>query len=226
MAGLVFGALWKGGLIHRTLLRKVYTPVCVEMEMPHSLLASLDLPVKAFFFEDDNDKIPEIPGSTQTLAPADSLRYQDFFKLPKGVIETTRLAAKNKTYDSADVFLKKGDYRVKVVVGPYIWWKSFSVGEEALVLKCDLLRNSTRKLVITPLVYDDETGENITDKASVKILYNNNWIPLSSVNEDELKTGKVWKIRTECEGYQSEYFSLLIDWYQDRLFISSSLKKK
>ena len=226
MAGLVFVALWKGGLIHRTLLRKVYTPVCVEMEMPHSLLASLDLPVKAFFFEDDNDKIPELPGTTQTLAPADSIRYQDFFKLPKGVIETTRLAAKNKTYDSADVFLKKGDYRVKVVVGPYIWWKSFSVGEEPVVLKCDLLRNSTRKLVITPLVYDDETGENITDKASVKILYNNNWIPLSSVNEDELKTGTIWKIRTECEGYESEYFSLLIDWYQDRLFISSSLKKK
>ena len=222
----VFCSLWKGGLIHRTILRSIYTPVSIEMEMPHSLLASLDLPVKAFFFEDDNDKIPEIPGTTQTFAPSDSWRYQDFFKLPKATIETTRLTAKNKIYDTADVFLKKGDYRVKVVVGPYIWWKSFSVNGEPVVLKCDLLRNSTRKLVITPFVYDDETGENITDKADIKILYNNNWVPLSSVNENDLKTGTVWKIRTQCEGYESEYFSLLIDWYQDRLFISSSLKKK
>ena len=226
LAGTLFGCCWKGGLIHRTVLRKVYTPVCIEMEMPHSLLATLDLPVRAFFFEDDNDKIPEVPGTTQTLAVKGSWRYQNLFKLPDSGIETKRITAKNKTYDSADVFLKHGDYRVKVVVGPYIWWKSFTVGDEPVVLNCDLLKNSTRKLLITPYVYDDETGKDITSQSNIQILYNNKWVPLSSVDEEELKTGTVWKIRTECEGYESKTFSLLIDWYQDRLFISSSLKKK
>ena len=225
IAGAVFGSCWKGGLIHRTVLRKVYTPVCVEMEMPHSLLASIDLPARAFFFEDDNDKIPEVPGSMQTLALKGTLRYQDFFKLPDAKIESERIASKNKTYNSADVFLKRGDYRVKVVVGPYIWWKSFTVGDEPVVLKCDLLKNTTRQLLITPYVYDDETGEDITVRAVVQILYNNKWIPLDSMDESVLKTGTVWKIRTECEGYESKTFSLLIDWYQDRLFISSSLRK-
>ena len=80
--------------------------------------------------------------------------------------------------------------------------------------------------MITPYVYDDETGKDITSQSNIQILYNNKWVPLSSVDDEELKTGTVWKIRTECEGYESKTFSLLIDWYQDRLFISSSLKKK
>lgn len=222
---IIFG-LWKGGVIHKTILRNKYTPVSIEMEMPHSLLADLDLPVRAFFFEDDNDKIPEIENARQNLALKGTWRFQDLFKFGNGVIETQRITSKNKIYNSADVYLQKGNYRVKVVVGPYIWWKSFCVSDEPVLLKCDLLKNTTRNLLITTFVFDEKTGEDITEKSNVQILYNNKWVSLSSLNNDDLKTGTVWKIKTECEGYESKTFSLLIDWYQDRLFVSSSLKKK
>lgn len=221
----IFFALWEGGFIHRTILRKWYTPVSVEMDMPHSLSADLDLPVRAFFFENDNDGIPEVPGTRQNLSVKGKWRYQDLFKFNLTEIETERLTSKNKTYDSADVFLKHGDYRVKVVVGPYIWWKSFTVGPEPVVLRCNFLRNSTRKLIITTFVYDDNSGENITNQAKVSILYNGKWVPIGSLSDEVLKTATVWKVKVEAEGYKSETFSLLIDWYQDRLFISSSLKK-
>jgi serine/threonine-protein kinase len=54
-------------------------------------------------------------------------------------------------------------------------------------------------------------------------LYNNKWVNLFSVPQDELKSGTVWKINVECDGYTSEIFSLLIDWYQDDIFISAEL---
>jgi len=223
-AGL-FYCFWEGGLIHRTILRKWYTPVSVQMEMPRALSASLDLPARAFFFEDDGDVIPEVKGTMQNLAVKGKWRFQDLFKFNFSEIEYERLTAKNKTYDSADVFLKKGNYRVKVVVGPYVWWKSFSVTDKPLVLECNFLRNTSRKLLITSFVYDDESGENITTKAKVSILHNGNWIAINTMPEEELKSASVWKIKIEAEGYKTEIFSLLIDWYQDRLFISSSLKK-
>ena len=222
----LFFCFWKGGLIHRTILRKIYTPVSIEMEMPRALSANLDLPVRAFFFEDDGDTIPEVKGTTQSLAVKGKWRFQNLFKFNLTEVEYERLTAKNKTYDSADVFLKKGNYRVKVVVGPYVWWKSFSVDDKPLVLDCSFLKNSSRNLLVTTFVYDDETGENITTSSKVSILYNGNWIPVNTVPEEELKSGSVWKFRFQAEGYKTEIFSLLIDWYQDRLFISATLKKE
>lgn len=225
-ASALFYCFWKGGLIHRTILRKIYTPVSIEMEMPRALSANLDLPVRAFFFEDDGDSIPEVKGTTQSLAVKGKWRFQNLFKFNLTEVEYERLTAKNKTYDSADVFLKKGNYRVKVVVGPYVWWKSFSVDDKPLVLDCSFLKNSSRNLLVTTFVYDDETGENITTSSKVSILYNGNWIPVNTVPEEELKSGSVWKFKFQAEGYKTEIFSLLIDWYQDRLFISASLKKE
>ncbi|MCQ2592170.1 MAG: serine/threonine protein kinase [Treponema sp.] len=224
--GVLFIALWEGGVIHRTVLRKWYTPVSVKMEMPHSLSAYLDLPVRAFFFENDNDKIPEVKGARLTLQPEGTWRYQKLFTFTKDEMTVTRLASKNKIYDSADVFLKKGDYRVKVVVGPYIWWKSFTVDGEPLVLEEDFLKNTTRKLQISTFVSDADSGEDITAQTYIYILYNGKWVPLNSIDEEKLKTGTVWKIKVEAFDYEPEVFSLLIDWYQDRLFISSQLKKK
>ena len=69
-------------------------------------------------------------------------------------------------------------------------------------------------------------GKQISDKAKVEILFKNNWKEISAVPPDELKSGTVWKIRVTADGYETETFSLLIDWYQDRLFISSELKPK
>ena len=121
------------------------------------------------------------------------------------------------------VFLKKGSYRVKVVVGPYVWWKSFSAGDEEVLITCDFLKNTKRNLKIKTFATDSVTGADITDITQFKILYKNKWLPLSELEDENFESGTVWKIRTEAENYTGEEFSLLIDWYQDELIISSEL---
>ena len=73
--------------------------------------------------------------------------------------------------------------------------------------------------------YDRSLGTLVED-AKFTILYKNKWQPLEEVPLETLESGTVWKIRAEAEGYKGEEFSLLIDWYQDALMISSELEKE
>ena len=224
-AACVFVFCWKMGLIHKTLLKKFYSPVTIEMEVPRSLSADLDLPIRAFFFQNDANEIPEIKNARRVFQVKGSRLWEKLFTVQTSV-EVVRLASKNKIYDISPVYLKKGDYRVKVVVGPYVWWKSFSIEGKSVLLECDFLKGSSRSLDVSTFVYDGVSGKNITDNAKIQIFYKNNWKALDTVPAEELKSGTVWKIKVSCAGYEDEIFSLLIDWYQDRLFISSELKPK
>ncbi len=221
-AAVIFAGMWYSGLIHKFVLNKWYTEVNVEIQMPRSLLENMDLPARALFFENDGADIPEVKGTERTFAEQDKAFYEKFiFWSPRVVAE--RPAAKNKTYSVRPVYLKKGSYRVKVVVGPYVWWKSFTCGDEPCVIDCDFLKNAKRTLSITTNAYDRSSGS-LIEGAQFKILYKNKWQPLEDVPADVLESGTVWKIRAEAEGYKNEDFSLLIDWYQDALVISSELE--
>lgn len=222
IVAVILAGSWYSGLIHRALLKKWYSAVEIEVEMPRSLSENLDLPVRSFFFENDNDKIPEVKGSRRNFYIKGS-RLIDF-NFSKG-LSVSRPAAKNQTYVINKVYLKKGDYRVKVVAGPYVWWKSFSVGDEDVVLSCDFLKNKKRNLKFTIYAYDAVSNSNITEKADFQILYNGKWTELSSVDPDKIESGTVWKIKVTSEGYSEETFSLLVDWFQDDIIISAELKK-
>ncbi len=221
----VFMFCWKAGFIHKTILKAWYTPVQIQMEVPRSLSADLDLPIKAFFFENDGKDIPEVKSARREFEVKGSRFFEKWFTV-QTTVEVARLASKNRTYNISPVYLKKGNYRVKVVVGPYVWWKSFNVDEKSVLIESDFLKGVTRELAISSYVYDGISGKNITDKATVEILFKNNWKEIKDVPAEELKSGTVWKIRVKCPGYEDETFSLLIDWYQDRLFISSELQPK
>ena len=221
----VFAFCWTNGLIHKTILKAWYTPVQIQMEVPRSLSADLDLPIKAFFFENDGDQIPEVKSARREFDVKGSRFFEKWFTV-QTTVEVARLTSKNKTYNIQPVYLKKGSYRVKVVVGPYVWWKSFSVGDKSVLIESDFLKGVTRELAVSTFVYDGVSGKNISDKAKVEILYKNNWKEIAAVPVEELKSGTVWKIRITADGYETETFSLLIDWYQDRLFVSSELKPK
>ena len=224
-AAIIFAGLWYSGFIHRTVLSKWYSLVSVEVEMPRALSENLDLPARAFFFENDGDKIPEVSGTHRIFTEQGKAFYEKMMFWTKGTkLESSRPASKNKTYTMRPVFLKKGSYRIKVVVGPYVWWKSFSVGEEDVDIACDFLKNTKRKLTIKTFATDSATGADITENTQFKILYKNKWVPISEIEENSFESGTVWKIKAESEGYKSEDFSLLIDWYQDELIISSELK--
>ena len=221
---LVFVSAWKVGLIHKTILSPWYTQVKIEMQMPKSLSTNMDLPIKVFFFENDGNEIPEVNGSERTFFVKGS-RFIDKIVPSNEELEVSRPAAKNKTYTINTVYIKPGDYRAKVVVGPYVWWKSFSVTDKNETLECDFLKNMIRSIKLRPSAFDAKTGNEITTQTIFSVLINNEWKTLDTINLDELKSGTVWKIKAESEGYSEEIFSLLIDWFQDEIFVSASLSK-
>ena len=221
---LLLVSAWKIGLIHKTILSPWYTQVKIEMQMPKSLSTNMDLPIKVFFFENDGNEIPEVNGSERTFFVKGS-RFIDKIIPSNEELEVSRPAAKNKTYTINTVYIKPGDYRAKVVVGPYVWWKSFSVTDKNETLECDFLKNMIRSIKIRPSAFDAKTGNEITTQTIFSVLINNEWKPLDTINLEELKSGTVWKIKAESEGYSEEIFSLLIDWFQDEIFVSASLSK-
>jgi serine/threonine-protein kinase len=184
----------------------------------------MDLPSQAVFFENDNAEIPEVSGSRRTFIK-EGTRFIDKINIFKPKLEVERPSARNQTYVMNEVFLKKhGDYRLKVVVGPYVWWKSFSVADEDVNIKCDFLRNSNRNLKIMVDAYDSETLAKIKNP-EVRLNYRGSWKPLEDVPEGALKSAMVWKIKISAENYSEETYSLLIDWYQDDLIVSAALKR-
>ena len=221
---LLLVSAWKIGLIHKTILSPWYTQVKIEMQMPKSLSTNMDLPIKVFFFENDGNEIPEVNGSERTFFVKGS-RFIDKIIPRNEELEVSRPAAKNKTYTINTVYIKPGDYRAKVVVGPYVWWKSFSVTDKNETLECDFLKNMIRSIKIRPSAFDAKTGNEITTQTIFSVLINIEWKTLDTINLDELKSGTVWKIKAESEGYSEEIFSLLIDWFQDEIFVSASLSK-
>ena len=197
-AGLVFFA-WKQGYIHKTVLRNIYTPVTLSIKMPDSAAADSDLPIKAFFFIDDNDEIPEIENARRIFIH------------------------KENTYKISPVYLKPGEYRIKVVTGSYVWWQEISVEKEDFNLEIDFLNQVTRPLSVQCSAIDYDTLEPIS--ATYKVLINGKWHPLEE-NKDKLTSGSIVKIQIEAENYEPEIYSLKIEWYQDSLYINSKLKKK
>ncbi|MBP5520112.1 MAG: serine/threonine protein kinase [Treponema sp.] len=220
---VVFCGLWYSGLLHKTLLAKWYSEVSVQMEMPRALSESLDLPVRAFFFQSDGDKVPELRAARRTFNEQGKAFYEKIMFFSKRLI-VSRPAGRTKTYTVRPVYLKKGNYRVKVVVGPYVWWKSFSItGGTSQIISCDFLKGANRKLNILCFASDSKTGKNITSQVDFSVFYKNKWRLISELSENELSSAAVWKIKAESPNYKTEEFSLLIDWYQDNLIIEAAL---
>ena len=205
---------WFEGVFHATILRSWYTPVEIEMKMPATSTSGSDLPVRAFFFENDGDQIPEIMNTRRVLTQVSEKKHPE------------EKNARNRTYSTKKVYLPHGDYRIKVVAGPYVWWKSFGVTKENVLIKADFLKDMRRNITVHPNAYDSSTGKEITSKTVFSVLYNKNWIPLDQIPAEKLISGNVWKFKAECEGYEPEIFSLRLEWLQDVLYISANLVPK
>ena len=206
---LLFCEAWNSGMIHRTVLRNWFTPVSLSMLMPSTASVNADLPARAFFFVNDNDGIPEVPKTRRVFSVAKNSS--------KG---------KNLEYITKDVFLRPGEYRIKIAEGPYVWWKSISVGKEKVIMNLDFLKNASRNITVHFSAMDCETGKDLTQSSLFRIQVGSKWVDASKVDFSKLKTGNVYKFLMIHEGYYDEYFSLLIDWYQDELFITGNMRKK
>jgi serine/threonine-protein kinase len=201
-------AAWKNGLVHRTILRSIYTPVSVSVSVPSAAFMP-DMPFRAFFFENDGDTIPEVKDGLRVFSPAKNNDEQNRFM-----------------YQTKDIFLKPGSYRVKVVAGPRIWWNSFTVTKEEQIIALDFGRVPERDLTFNMKTRDALTGADITTKTEITAEYNGRWLPISQIPENFFRTNTIIRFRASSSGYVSEIFSLKIDWYQDELYIAASLKRE
>lgn len=205
---------WYENFFNATILRSWYTPVKVEMKMPATSTSGSDLPVRSFFFENDGDSIPEILNTRRVLTQVSEKKHPE------------EKNARNRTYTTKTVYLPHGNYRIKVVAGPYVWWKSFSVSKKTVLIKADFLKNMKRNITVQANAFDRDTSRDISSKTNFFVFYNKAWIPLQEIPSDKLISGNVWKFKAECEGYVPEIFSLRLEWLQDVLYISANLCKE
>lgn len=202
---------WNEGFFHRTILSHWYKPVDLSMKMPLTASISADLPARAFFFINDGKDIPEVKGSMRVFFPSND------------DASTVSKKDNNKNYEIKTVYLKPGNYRLKIAVGPYVWWHSMTVSSDGAKMSLDFLKNARRMLQIHIQANDALTSKDISKNTSVSVFYGGKWTAINSIPRNKLVTGQVWKIKCSAKGYTDEIFSLLIDWYQDELFINANL---
>ncbi len=170
-----------------------------------------DLPAKAFFFENDGKDIPEVKGINGSAV---------FVQSKENVEEDSCIKLYSKT-----VFLRPGDYRIKVAEGPFLWWKSITVTKNMEPIVIDYLKNEQRTFKVQGIALDYDTGEDITDKTQFQVNANGKWVSIQNVKDSVLSSGKIIHFKAVADGYEEEEFGLSIDWYQDSVFINASLHK-
>ena len=89
------------------------------------------------------------------------------------------------------------------------------------------MKYARRSITVHTTAIDSRTHADITDITDFKFLNNNGkWVPAYELSPVEFTNGRVWSIKASAKGYQTEEFELRIEWYQDELFISTSLDPK
>ncbi|MCR5613719.1 serine/threonine-protein kinase [Treponema sp.] len=210
--------LWTQGFIHRYVLRTIYTPVVITMKIPEAASPASKISAQAVFFK-YGTKIEQV---------ADSDRQFYEGSASKNGVTSVRLGSKAKSYVIKPVYLKPGEYRAKIVVGSNVWWKTFTVGREEIIIKIDNFSKLVRPIDTVMSACDAADGKDLTSKCRFSVFYKGKWVSVDSVPKEAIisGTGDAWKFKAECEGYEEEIFSLLIDWYQDTVYCNFSLKKK
>ncbi len=209
-AGIILGVLfcflcgwvWNKGYVHKTVLSHWYKSVVLNMTLPSTSSVDSDLPVRAFFFVDDGKEIPEVNNSRRVFTQK-----------------------KSKAYETYPVYLRPGKYRIKIAVGPYIMWQTLEVKSEKINLNIKNLEKATRPVKVHAQSYDRESGKDITKSTKFYLSYRGKWVLLEEIPAGELKTGTVYKILAKSSGYNDAFYSLILDWYQDELFLTAALER-
>lgn len=210
-AGIIFCIgvsilLWAGGFIHKHLLHSWYTPVSVTLHTEKSSSVNPEVPIHAFFFFNDFQNTPKTPTVTRVFKKENSAKTFD-------------------VYGISPIYLRSGNYKVKVIAGSCVWWQSFQVGNTEQRILVDFLKSERHPLIVHTTARDMVTKEDIVDKTTFFIFFNDRWTPIEEIPPEELQTGATWQIRIQAPGYKEDFLSVTIEWYQNELFISTLLQK-
>ncbi len=225
VVGILGVYAWNEGIFHASVLSHWYKPVTLNLITPvagvQNNIYGTELPVKAYFFHEDIKGEPEVSGSQRDFRPSEGIITRS-----SSGKRVSQASGKNIKYLSIKpVYLKDGIYRVKVLAGPYVMWSSFAVNGESVNLNFDNLQKTRRQVSVQTRAFDAMTGEVLTNKTKFTVLYNGKYVPFSQVPQKEITSGKIMKIHAECDGYKTKEFSMIVDWYQDTLFVNAGLEK-
>lgn len=216
---------WKQGFFHETLLSHWYRPVTLNLIAPvagiQNNIYGMDVPVKAYFFDERKDGLPEVKGSQRDFKPSAGIvsRTKDG--------KTTAVLNRNniKYFSTKSAYLRDGKYRVKVLVGSYLIWESFVVNKESVNISFDNLQRVSRPVSLQVRAYDADSDKEITKSTRFSVLYGGKYVPISALPENSLKSGNVLKIQADADGYLRQEFSMIVDWYQDSVLVIARLKQ-
>ncbi len=212
--------VWNKGYVHKTVLSHWYKSVVLNLQLPSTSSVDSDLPVRSFFFVDDGKNIPEVKNSRRIF-------YEEKeYKVVDGKKVEVNASSKNKKFVTSPVYLRPGKYRVKIAVGPYVMWQSLKVEDKSVTFKVNNLKNVKRPVTVHALSYDRESGKSLSGKTKFYLSYRGKWVLLDEVDVSEIKTGSVLKFLAKCEGYEDSLYSLILDWYQDELFLNVGMDEK
>lgn len=219
---------WNQGFFHETILKPWYRPVTLNLITPvagiENNIYGMDVPVKAYFFDEDKDGLPEVKGSQRDFAPSGGLISRG-----KDGTKTTTLNRKNIKYLSTkSAYLKDGNYRVKVLVGPYLVWNAFKVDGKPVNInfnEFNELQNISRPVNVHVHAYDSDSEKDLTRSTKFSVLVNGKYVPFASVPQREFASGKVLKIKAEADGYKTQEFSMIVDWYQDTVYVEAKMER-
>lgn len=233
----ILGGLWQLGFFYRTVLRPWYSPVTLVMKLPDTATAKTDLPVKAFFFRDDNDTIPELPqwnmdftlhNYTDTVYAIYDATIGGALRSLAGIERSSfRSFADPDTplYHTKPAYLAPGDYRIKIVIGSYVLWQSITVTKGEQVLPVMSLEHARLPLKFVTTVTDAVTGEPVKG-AELRLMYNGEYQNVAKVPDAEKQSGTVLHLQVGAPGYTSQNYSLMVEWFQETVCINARITKE
>jgi len=207
--------VWTGGHLHRIFRSAQLGPIRVRISMSTAVRPPADAVLQAELFINDRADFPRLPGAI--------LRF---------TLDPTTSSEQLSWFESNQVFLPPGSYRIKVTAEQRIWWQSFRVESyrdlktrqlKELLLEFSYDTPAPRPLVVRTVVSDAISGRSLGSVAQVTVQRGNRWIPLAELESGTLRTGTVHRFRAEADGYYSELFSLRIGPSQDELDLRASL---
>lgn len=145
---------------------------------------------------------------------------------------------KNSFYTIEPAYLKKNEtYRMKIVLGSYLIWKTVRVENEPVQVAINELKTEKRPVKIKAKSFATKTtgvdsnlikaGTDLTDKSKFFVEYPTKgcgkW---KSIDDPDitLTSETIWRVKVECEGYSTKYFSMIADWYQDAILLNAGLE--
>ena len=204
-------AVYRLSLYRGILSPKTYGRVIFSVKTPDNLTAVNPDEVSVSLFVDDDKKIPDADCPPVIFLKGKDESFSVLRSLP--------------------VFLKKGDYRVKIAAASEVYWNSFTVeawadskkrgGEAVSYYRYD---RGPRPLIIIPHVRDAVSGKDLLSEAEILVQQGKEQIKLEEM--EGLVSGKVWKIIVKVPGYKDKLFSLKVENSQYILNLQAGMYKE